>query len=143
MIHPLKSWKTAKRGYGFGEKTFYSDRHLGLDIIVPEGTEIFAPCDLKIIYSGNGKQGGKTLHAEFDDKHCGKIIMRCMHLNELKPKGKYTESEQIGRTGSTGALCKGPHLHIDLSKGKVRLKNFNNFIDPEEYFKERRGSFMP
>jgi murein DD-endopeptidase MepM/ murein hydrolase activator NlpD len=136
MIYPLKSWATAERGYKFGEKTFYSEHHLGLDIIVPEGTEVFAPCDCKIIYSGTLKQGGKTLHTEFMDKNYGKLILRCMHLSELRPKGKYKEGELIGRTGSSGALCRGPHLHIDLSRGKLKLKNYANFIDPEKYFKE-------
>lgn len=38
MKYPLKNWRKIKRGYRFGEKTFYSDFHLGTDYIVLPGT---------------------------------------------------------------------------------------------------------
>ncbi len=134
MIRPLENWGALKRGYAFGEKTYYSARHLGSDLVVPEGTPVLAPCKLKIVFSGWGKDGGNTIHAEIFSKRYGKTVMRCLHLKERAPRGSYAEGAIIGRTGNTGALSRGPHLHIDISRGKVRLRQFENFIDPEEFF---------
>lgn len=140
MQYPLKNWQSAKRGYNFGDKTFYSDHHLGVDIIVPEGTDILAPADSEIIFSKEGEQGGNTIWVAFQDKLYGYLVMRCMHLRKLTPKGKYQEGEVIGHTGNTGKFTQGPHLHLDISRGKVSIKDFNNFIDPEEFFIERTTS---
>jgi murein DD-endopeptidase MepM/ murein hydrolase activator NlpD len=108
-----------------------------MDLIVPIGTPVCAPVDCEIILAMRGKQGGNTVHVSFKDFEYGILIMRCMHLKKMFPKGKYKEGAVIGLTGNTGEYTKGPHLHVDLSKGKVNLKDFKNFIDPEEYFGER------
>ena len=60
-----------------------------------------------------------------------------MHLNKLSPKGNYNKGEILGFTGNTGKLSTAPHLHLDLSINKVNWKNFNNFIDPDEFFIDR------
>lgn len=138
MIYPLKKWKTAKRGYRFGEKTFYSPRHLGVDHIVPEGTPVFAPIDCEIVVAFRGPQGGNQVHVFFTDSQYGPLLMRCMHLKDLsRPLGKYKEGDIIGITGNTGKFTKGAHLHTDISKGELKLKDFSNFIDPEKYFEEK------
>lgn len=134
MIYPIKNWPTAKRGYRFGEKTFYSPHHLGVDHVIPIGTEIFAPCDCEIIYARSGVQGGKTIWISFVDSELGQLIIRFMHLDRMMAKGKYKEGEVIGYSGNTGKYTTGPHLHTDISLSKVKIKDFNNFIDPEKYF---------
>jgi len=134
MRYPLRNWKKLKRGYGFGEKTFYSPRHLGTDYVVPIGTPIFTPCDCKITVARNFPEGGNTVHIRFKNKRHGNLIMRFMHLSKMSPVGKYGTGDILGLTGNTGKLAKGPHLHIDLSRGSVKLKNFKNFIDPEKFF---------
>ncbi|MBU2634248.1 MAG: M23 family metallopeptidase [Nanoarchaeota archaeon] len=136
MVHPLKNWQKVKRGYKFGVKTFYSSHHLGVDYIVSEGTPIYAPVDCQIIKSGNFSQGGNTIHVTFNDLEHGKLIIRYMHLSKLFPKGDYNEGCILGYTGNTGKYTKGPHLHLDLSKEKVVIKDFKNFIDPDKYFTE-------
>lgn len=135
MIFPLKQWETARRGYRFGQKVNYTDHHLGVDHIVPEGTPIYAPVDCEIINAKQGKQGGNQTYVRFKDVEYGMLIMRCMHLKDLSfPVGSYKEGEVIGYTGNTGKLSTCPHLHTDISKEKVQINNFNNFIDPEKYF---------
>jgi putative endonuclease len=134
MQYPLKNWEQIKRGYRFGEKTFYSPHHLGTDYIVPKGTPVFAPCKCKIVKAGIFPQGGKTIHAKFASKEFGKLVMRCMHLEKMSPAGEYEEGDILGLTGNTGELTKGPHLHIDLSRGSVNLKDFKNFLDPDKFF---------
>ena len=123
MRYPLKNWRRIKRGYKFGEKTFYSERHLGADYVVPEGTPVFAPANCEIVVSGNFPEGGNTLHAVFRSRKFRKIVMRCMHLKELPEKGKYKEGEILGYTGNTGELSTSPHLHLDISKKEVKIKD--------------------
>lgn len=136
MRYPLKNWKRVKRGYRFGEKTFYSPFHLGTDYLVPEGTVVRAPHNCRIVKAGEFPEGGKTIHASLSVRPYGKVVARFMHLSEYAEVGKYKEGEKIGMSGNTGALTKGPHLHIDISRGKVDLENVSNFIDPEKFFEK-------
>ncbi|MDI6778338.1 MAG: M23 family metallopeptidase [Patescibacteria group bacterium] len=138
MKYPLENWRRLKRGYRFGEKTFYSDFHLGTDYIVPVGTLVFAPYSCEIIKSGNFSEGGNTIHVRFKRRGYGLIIMRCMHLSKMSPPGKYRAGDILGLTGNTGKLIRGAHLHIDLSRKKVQIKNRQNFIDPEEFFSQTK-----
>jgi murein DD-endopeptidase MepM/ murein hydrolase activator NlpD len=140
MRYPLKNWRKIKRGYAFGEKTFYSARHLGTDYIVPAGTPVYAPVNCEIFIVGDFLEGGKTVHIRFRSQKYGKLVMRFMHLSKMSPLGKYKAGEILGRTGNSGKLTKGPHLHIDISRGAVDLKNFANFIDPEKFFLARKPS---
>jgi murein DD-endopeptidase MepM/ murein hydrolase activator NlpD len=135
MIYPLVNLPKLKKGYIFGQKASYTSRHLGTDYIVVKGTPVYAPTDCEIIVSGVFEQGGNTMHASFVDMKHGKLIMRFMHLSQLGRKGNYKEGEILGYTGKTGKLGNGAHLHLDISKNAVDLKEFNNFIDPEEFFR--------
>ena len=134
MRYPLKSWKRVKRGYKFGEKTFYSSFHLGTDYLVEEGTSVYAPAGCEIVKSGNFPEGGNTIQVKIRNRKYGRLAMRFMHLSKMSPLGKYKAGEILGRTGNTGSLTRGPHLHIDISRGKVDIKNLKNFINPEEFF---------
>ena len=142
MRYPLKNWQKIKRGYQFGEKTFYSSFHLGTDYIVPEGTPVYAPHDCKIVKVGNFPEGGRTIHASFFSRGYCQIVMRFMHLSKYPVPGKYKGGEIIGRTGNTGKLTRGAHLHLDISRKVVAIKNHSNFIDPEEFFSRSRGQTL-
>ena len=133
-MYPLKNWDKLKRGYLFGQKTFYSNHHLGLDLIAPAGTPIYAWQDLEITNAICGIQGGFTAWI----KCVNNIrLFRIMHLQVRAKKGKYKEGDIIGIVGNTGSATTGAHLHIDISKsGSLNLKDFNNFEDPEKYFKK-------
>lgn len=137
MTYPLKNWEKIKRGYKFGEKTFYSARHLGTDYIVPEGTPVYAPDDCEIVKTGDFPEGGNTIHVRFEHKKHGKLIMRCLHLSKFLPKGKRKEGDILAYSGNTGEYTKGPHLHLDISRDKVEVNNFGNFIDPEKIFSKK------
>jgi len=127
---PLANWKTAKRGYKFGERTWYGTKHIGLDVVVPTGTFVYAWRDVETVFAQYGYQGGYQCWVK--DK--GKLV-RFLHLMKKPIVGKYKSGQVIAYTGNTGALTTNPHVHIDCSRnGKLELKNFNNFIDPEGYF---------
>lgn len=134
MRYPLKNWRKIKRGYKFGEKTFYSSFHLGTDYIVPQGSPVFAPAPCEIVKSGNFPEGGKTIQVKVPDRKHGPLVARFMHLSQMAPLGKYKAGEILGHTGNTGKLTRGAHLHLDISRENVNTKNPSNFIDPEEIF---------
>lgn len=137
MSYPLNKWLVYPRGYKFGQKTFYSDFHLGLDIVCPSGTEIIAWGNLEVSKTLIGAQGGNTIWIKIDGK-----LFRCMHLVKPGKVGFYKEGQVIGYTGNTGTST-APHLHIDISKnGNLELNNHSNFIDPEEYFKQLNDNTM-
>ncbi len=140
MRYPLKNWPRIKRGYRFGEKTFYSRRHLGTDFLVPEGTPVYAPADCEVVKTGNFPEGGKTIHVKLSDKRYGIVILRFMHLKKYSRIGRYRRGAILGYTGNTGKLTRGPHFHLDISRKKVQIKDFGNFIDPEKFFARKRRS---
>jgi murein DD-endopeptidase MepM/ murein hydrolase activator NlpD len=58
-------------------------------------------------------------------------------MDQAGKTGEFKKGEIIGYVGNTGTKGGQPHMHIDISKnGKLELNNYNNFIDPEKYFKE-------
>lgn len=132
MRYPLDNWKKLRRGYLFGVPTHYSKFHLGLDVIAPAGTPLYAWQDLSIVATLYGPQGGNTA---FILCNGNKRLFRVMHLQKPAKSGKYKEGQIIGYIGNTGAYSLGSHLHIDISKnGILNLKDLNNFENPESYF---------
>lgn len=123
MIKPLQD--SYVQGYKHGQKTFYSDKHLGIDWICREGLPIYSPEDGKIInlYSG---QGGNTIVLRSNS-----YTHRFMHLSKfnVKQNDNVKAGQVIGYTGNTG-MSTASHLHWDSSKGDLQLNNFNNFVDP-------------
>lgn len=132
MRYPLDNWKKLRRGYKFLERTHYSLHHLGLDVIAPAGTPLYAWQDLSITATLYGPQGGNTA---FIICNGNKRLFRVMHLLKPAKTGKYKEGSIIGYIGNTGAYSLGSHLHIDISKnGILNLKDLKNFEDPELFF---------
>lgn len=126
MIKPLQD--SYIQGYRHGQKTFYSDKHLGVDWICREGLPIYSPEDGKIInlYSG---QGGNTIILRSKD-----YTHRFMHLSRfnIKLNDNVKAGQVVGYTGNTG-MSTASHLHWDISKGNLQLSNFNNFVDPLKF----------
>lgn len=136
MAYPLKDWinlvKNTK-GYRFKQKTFYSAHHLGLDITAPLNTPLFCwVSEMTIIESFFGVQGGWTAFVKIpgDER-----LFRFLHL-AMKPKvGTYKLNYVFGFIGNTGAMSRGSHVHIDISKdGLLDLDDLTNFENPEDYF---------
>ncbi len=138
-MKPLIEFDTLPRGFVFRQRypnTSYwrsvglaNQPHLGLDLICPVGTKVFAHSDGDV-QRLNGKQGGLTIHMR-DDKD---NLVRHMHLSKIVKTGKVKKGDLIALTGNTGAST-APHIHIDISKGRVlRLGDIDNFIDPQLYF---------
>lgn len=134
MIMPLTKWKERKRTYTFGVKTHYNDFHVGIDIIVPTGTPIFAHTDV-FVQKFIGTAGGRTIHV----RDANNMLVRYLHLSKFAKLGYVKQGEIIGYTGGDpsdpqSGISTGPHVHIDVSKNNLNLNDLNNFIDPEVYF---------
>jgi hypothetical protein len=128
-MKPLKDFDTLKRGYRFNEKTSYTAKHRGLDLICPIGTKVFAPIDGTITTS-YGSQGGKWMTLT------GSATIKFCHLNKYLKTGKVKEGDIIAETGNTGSLSTGPHVHIE-----VILSNI--YTDPEVYFMNQSKTLPP
>jgi hypothetical protein len=128
-MQPLKEWNTARLGYTFGEPTWYSSFHLGVDHIVPVNTPIYAWSDMTVERLV-GTQMGVTAHCR--DVY-GKLV-RIGHNNDVYA-GKKKKGDLIGLSGNTGQFTTGAHTHTDVSYKSLQLNNLDNFIDPMIYFK--------
>lgn len=129
-MYPLANWASLRRGYKFRERTWYTRYHLGLDLIAPAWTPVYAPFDGVIVASGYTAAQGNHVHFKPDHEN---TIFRFMHF--VKPgraRGKVSKGEIIGYVGTTG-MSTGNHLHVDISKDFVNIYNINNFLDPETY----------
>lgn len=134
-MHPIKNLTKYKIGYSHGDKTFYSDFHLGYDIICKSGTPIYAPFDCKVIASV-GNASGNMVYVYWD-----KYVMRCLHLRERAKSGNLKKGQVIGYTGNTGKST-NDHLHLDISRKPFNLNNRKNFIDPAKFEWEEKGEYM-
>jgi murein DD-endopeptidase MepM/ murein hydrolase activator NlpD len=130
-MFPLTTRSVSSNGYRFGDKTFYSAHHLGVDYEA-NNDALRAPSDGSILESFWGTEGGLTIWFRPVGTN---LIMRFLHLSvsSVKKGQQVRAGELIGITGNTGKLSKGPHLHLDISIGKVVLAWPGNFIDPEGY----------
>jgi hypothetical protein len=129
-MFPLKNRKTC--GYSYGQKTSYTSHHLGQDYTAATGTPLYAPFDGKIVKTMVGEQGGKTIWFKPENDN---VIMRFMHLSQIgcNQGDLVFENKVIGLTGNTGSATTGAHLHLDISKNKVIIEDWTNFVDPEKY----------
>lgn len=121
QFNPLK-------GYDFGQKTFYSEHHLGVDLVTNK-TPLELPMDLFEVSYTIGKQGGNTVTGLDIEGY----LHRFMHLSEFKTKETTIKAgTTFGISGNTGGLSKGDHLHWDIRLPSTprTLLVFKNFIDP-------------
>jgi len=123
----LTGWDTYSRGYEFKEKTSYSAQHLGLDIMCPAWTPLYAPFDGTSTFNPFN-EGGNVI-----DFKANGLVFRFMHLARVVKTGSCKAGDIIGYTGNSGTLSTGAHLHVDISKSTVQIYNINNFLDPETF----------
>src|SRR6185503_5333578 len=99
MRYPLDNWESLATGYTFGQKTFYSDFHLGVDKGNRNdyGKPVYAPTDGRVVENHVGGGGGNTVH--FKDSK-GKL-WRFLHLKSFaRPIGPVKEGEILGYVGN-------------------------------------------
>jgi murein DD-endopeptidase MepM/ murein hydrolase activator NlpD len=110
-IRPVKGWMTSRFGYRTSPFTGRRELHKGLDIANREGTQIIAPADGIVKFTGRRGLLGKTI----DIDHGHGMITRYGHLKDiLKKRGEPVKrGDIIAEMGSTGRTT-GSHLHYEV-----------------------------
>jgi hypothetical protein len=124
MLAPLKNIDSLRRGYAFGEPTWYTKKHLGIDYICATGTPVFAP-ESGVATQRYGAQGGNTVEL------VGSLTHRFMHLSRYGKGGKVNAGDVIGYVGNTGNTTTGPHLHWDTRRNGSSWEFFKSYVNPE------------
>lgn len=99
----------------FGPRTdpieFVSRMHNGIDIGAPQGTDVLAVKDGKVIYAKYMGSAGNTVIIQ----HENNVETRYYHLYKISvTEGQEVKQyEKIGEVGSTGRST-GPHLHFEF-----------------------------
>ena len=111
MIEPAKGQISSE----FGVRRFINNqprnRHSGMDIAAPEGSEVSAPLSGEIIIASNFFYKGNVIYIN----HGGGLVSSYSHLSQIKIKNgdKVKKGDLIGLIGQTGRVT-GPHLHWEV-----------------------------
>jgi murein DD-endopeptidase MepM/ murein hydrolase activator NlpD len=122
-IRPTKGWKTSRFGYRISPFTGRRELHKGLDIANQKGTDIIAPADGLVKFTGKKGLLGNVLVID----HGHGFLTRYGHLGKiLKKRGeKVKRGDLIANMGNTGRST-GPHLHYEVHLNGVP-------VNPEKY----------
>ena len=116
----LKDWAMIKPAKGqisseFGVRRFINsqprNRHSGMDIAAPEGTEVLAPLSGEVIIASNFFYKGNVIYIN----HGAGLVSSYSHLSKIEVKNgdKVKKGDLIGLIGQTGRVT-GPHLHWEI-----------------------------
>ena len=111
MIEPAKGQISSE----FGVRRFINNqprnRHIGMDIAAPEGSEVSAPLSGEIIIASNFFYKGNVIYIN----HGGGLVSSYSHLSQIKIKNgdEVKKGDVIGLIGQTGRVT-GPHLHWEV-----------------------------
>lgn len=87
--------------------------HNGVDISMPEGTEIHAPMS-GVIISGHSDTAGNYCQVNCVTEQGSKVSFILCHLKKvLLDDGPVAQWDKIVLSGNTG-LSSGPHLHLGV-----------------------------
>ena len=122
----VKSYYGYRKNPITGENQF----HRGIDIAVPEGSEVYAGHDGTVTTAGYNDDYGNYIVIEDSEG----FVTKYAHLESMNVSAGQTVKHGaiIGKTGSTGAVT-GSHLHLEcLSNGE--------YYNPLFYFENGNGS---
>ena len=96
----------------------YDYFHTGLDIVGKTGTDIYAPADGQVVYTGPLTVRGNATMIN----HGHGVYTGYMHQSEILVKpGDFVKAGQlIGKVGGTGRV-QGPHLHWEVWVGGIQV----------------------
>lgn len=121
-----------RRTYTYTTGKSSTNLHYGNDYGIPEGSEVTACSDGRVVMAENRISTGWSIVVE----HLPGLYSLYYHLSEMNVKegDMVSQGQLIGKSGSTG-LATGPHLHWEmrLNGEAVRPEYFiNNFtLEPE------------
>ncbi len=126
------AWCGDRRIYQYNNGKSSTSLHYGNDYGVPEGTEVKACADGRVVMAENRISTGWSIVIE----HLPGLYSLYYHMSELKVKegDMIKQGDSIGKSGSTG-LATGPHLHWEIRlNGSAVCPEFflNNFTFENE-----------
>ena len=116
----IKNWEMTIPVQGlmsseFGVRRFINNeprnRHSGMDIAAPEGTEVITSLSGEVIIASNFFYKGNVIYVN----HGAGLVSSYSHLSKLEVKkgDKIKTGDIIGLVGQTGRVT-GPHLHWEV-----------------------------
>lgn len=142
MTLPVKDVSYPQIGASTGEhfNPFYKTEvtHHGLDIIVPQGSGVYAPADGVVSEVERSSKGDGNM---LEIKHSGGYVTRYLHLGEINvSKGQSVRrGKKVATVGMSGNAY-APHLHYEVLRngfyrdpvnylfGSVSAKDYPNFL---------------
>lgn len=127
---PVDGWMTSNYGKRISPFTGEPTLHMGIDIAAPVGTQIYAPADGVVIFTGAKHGFGNFIMIA----HGYGVVTRYGHNNQnmVQPGQKVLRGEQIATVGDSGRTT-GPHLHYEVLVNG-RYENPKKFIlDRDEF----------
>ena len=87
-------------------------QHFALDIVVPKNTPVKAAADGRVVLASWTSDSGYVIIID----HGNQLLSVYKHNASLtKTQGEFVKArEVIARSGSSGELSTGPHLHFEL-----------------------------
>jgi murein DD-endopeptidase MepM/ murein hydrolase activator NlpD len=116
-IWPTKGWLTSRFGTRVSPFTNQRQFHAGIDIAGERGTDVFAPAQGKVVFSGNRGPLGKSIIID----HGYGVRTQYGHSDDLyvKTGERVQRGQRIAALGNSGRST-GPHLHYVVEvKGKA------------------------
>lgn len=125
-VWPARGFVSSGFGYRVSPFTSVKKMHEGLDIAAPRGTEITAPADGVITYTGVKGAYGNIIVVD----HGYGLVTRYGHLSQtLVETGKHVRrGERIARVGNTGRST-GDHLHYEVRIDGVPVNPTRYILD--------------
>ncbi|MCX7991912.1 MAG: peptidoglycan DD-metalloendopeptidase family protein [Proteobacteria bacterium] len=135
-LKPLKDdvlFKNITSGFGIRKHPVLGGYHFhkGIDIALPEGSDIRPVLEGRVVYSGFDKGYGYNIIIEHDNG----LKTRYAHnmINLVKEGDVVDKNTVIGKVGKTG-IATGPHLHFEVIKDDEQ-------IDPGIFLAEKKLKF--
>ncbi len=105
--------------------------HNGIDYGLPEGTEVVATADGKIIQSGDNGDFGISVTIQHS---WGQSLYAHLKETKVSQDQEVKAGDVIGLSGQTGSAF-GEHLHFAVKPNDADANNgYLGFIDPSPYF---------
>lgn len=139
LNYPLPSKGTKTSGYGYrthpvkGKKT----HHNGIDIGIPDGTDVYSVADGEVVRSDMKDLNGYGNFIIIKHSEDGETFYSAYaHLTKrlVEVGDKVTKGENIAKSGGGqgvtegGGLSTGPHLHFEIRKSLN-----GDWVNPETY----------
>lgn len=125
-MFPIRKWNDLKRGQRF------SDKHQGLDLLVPVRTEVRAPFNGIMLFSHEEGNDVTTLILKSRNYRMNNVLylITFFNIDKDKPFSIVPKGEILGYT--TKLESGKPGLHISVSSCTFFRDN-QTFIDPDKF----------